>query len=164
MAARYSDHTPSDARVIWGAIGILLGTAAQLAAATYAKVRVLGMHPDRAFAASLRGNVPVDFFGEIVLLVPFAVVGMFAVAVHGKRGPTAALATLLLAVLPLQVLYAQGFVGAERCLQARKWTAASLSLGFLPVAGLFVVAVVCGTAVGVDYAWARRGAGGEVEG
>jgi hypothetical protein len=108
--------------LMWGVAGYALGMLVTVSVAAYVKYRGL------------------DPLLTLLLPIPFGAGGLVAGTLH-RRSPLASSVAVLLAALSLSALYVRSFARIECLMIARKWTAASLSLGFLPFVGLLVAGI-----------------------
>lgn len=84
--------------------------------------------------------------GTIFLLAPFLAVGWVSAAFH-KRGSTRVAGGICaIGLLPLSYFYFQGYQAAQYALADERWTAAALSIGFLPFAIGIPVTLLVGLA------------------
>jgi hypothetical protein len=86
----------------------------------------------------------VQPIGTLLLLAPF--LGLAVVSGRiAPRNSSGSMWLFCIGALFLTGLYFRGFYGSQQALQAKKWTAAALSVGLLPFQGA-VVLLVCGVA------------------
>jgi|SRR6185503_15325472 len=123
-------------------IALVVFVAATLGADVVAQTSIGG----KALSDALHEHLywaGVELLGTLFLLAPFiAVAGICALAERRARTRTV-LAIFSLAMLALLYFYFQGYQAAQRAELQHMWTAATLSIGFLPFGiGLAVVLAV----------------------
>lgn len=88
------------------------------------------------FAAALHEHLywaAEEFVGTMLLLAPFVAVA-FVCAFAEKRARTRSILLIFaVAMLTLLYFYFEGHQAAERAMLQKKWTAAALSVGLLPI-------------------------------
>lgn len=94
--------------------------------------------------------------GNLVLYAPFAVIALLAASVEKRASRTVAIVFFGLFLCILGGLYFWGFRASEIAMTQRKWTAAALSLGFLVIASVPVLAVA-GVVAWLAGKWKGRG-------
>lgn len=118
-----------------------------LAATTGADLVARTSIADQPFAAALNEHLywaREDFIGTMLLLAPFTAVAFVCAFVEKHARTRSALAIFALGMLTLLYVYFQGYQAAERAELQKMWTAAALSIGFLPFVGLTVVIAAMG--------------------
>ncbi|MCA1594746.1 MAG: hypothetical protein LC754_19385 [Acidobacteria bacterium] len=131
----------------WGGLALLLGVAVILSSDTYARASVANETPGGAFSTSIH-YLLVQPIGTIFLLLPYLVVGIVASFFAKVEHNLKSWCLFICGVAPLMALYFQGYMSAQQAILEKKWTAASLAVGFLP----FVSVPAIG--VGLVVGWA----------
>jgi heme/copper-type cytochrome/quinol oxidase subunit 3 len=84
-----------------------------------------------------------ELVGTLLLLAPFVAVAGICALAERKARTRSVLVIFALAMLALLYVYFQGYQAAKRAELEHLWTAAALSIGFLPLGiGLAVVSAV----------------------
>jgi uncharacterized membrane-anchored protein len=100
----------------------------------------------QTFAAALQENLywaRVELFGSLLLLAPFIAVAAVCALVERRARSRTVLLIFAVAMLALLCFYFQAYQTAERAELQHMWTAATLSIAFLPLGiGLAVVLAV----------------------
>ncbi|MGZ2412616.1 hypothetical protein ACUXST_002045 [Sphingomonas sp. F9_3S_D5_B_2] len=122
-------------------IAVLIFAAATAGADVIARTSLAG----QPFAAALHEHLywaRVELVGTVLLFSPFlAVAGVCGLVERRARSRTVLL-IFAISMVALLCFYFQGYQAAERAELDHMWTAATLSVGLLPVAGLSVVLAV----------------------
>jgi hypothetical protein len=87
------------------------------------------------FATALREHfhwASVQFVGTLLLLAPFVAVALIGDAVEKRARRRSAMFIFTMGMMTLLYFYFQGYQAAEHAMLAKRWTAASLSIGLLP--------------------------------
>jgi hypothetical protein len=149
-ALRMNEHRRAWVRRVVG--GMLAGLCVVAIAATYAKVRVAG-EPLLAAAQEAGRDLLLEPLGTVFLVAPFATLALLA-PIFALRGSSSSRWWIVGGgAFALAAFYLNGFIGSEHALQQRKWTAAALSVGLMPVLSLFLMlgaAVVAVVVKGLD--------------
>jgi Zn-dependent protease len=98
--------------------------------------------------------------GTLLLLAPFLALGCLCAALEKDVRVRSALAIFVAGALALMFLYFDGYQSAEQFALKRMWTAATLSIAFLPFKSVLVLIVALGAgglATKFDRQKARRG-------
>jgi hypothetical protein len=131
--------------------------AVDLAADLVARVSIRG--ETLGFAARDHLHyVGVQLAGTGFLSLPFLGLAFIGLPVLRARGPMAGVLFLLLGALLLGGVYALGYRQAAEAMAARHWTAAALSVAFIPVMSLPVLVVAF---IARRFAWDRRASKGD---
>lgn len=80
--------------------------------------------------------------GTLMLLAPFAALGLVASSIANRKSNRAGIVVLSVGILVLGFMYLIGHIDSERFMAEKKWTAATLSVGLLPYKTIFVVFVL----------------------
>ncbi|WP_414902534.1 hypothetical protein ACMT1E_04700 [Sphingomonas flavalba] len=97
----------------------------------FARMTIAGQPFGVAFSEHLR----VEWIGNIGLLVlfcPFAASALICASVNKRAGALSAILIFCIALAVLIYSYFNGFQAAQHALLQQRWTAAALSVGFLP--------------------------------
>jgi hypothetical protein len=123
-------------------VAFLIFVAATSGADVFASMSLAG----QPFAAALRENLHwtrVELVGTFLLLGPFVAVAGVCALVERRARTRTVLLIFALAMVALLYFYFQGYQAAQRFALQHMWTAATLSIGFLPLGtGLAVVLAV----------------------
>jgi uncharacterized membrane-anchored protein len=123
-------------------VAVLLFVAATLGADVVAQTSIGG----KALSIALHEHLywaGVELAGTLLLLAPFVVVAGICAFVERRARTRTVLVIFSLAMLVLLYFYFQGYQAAEHAELKHLWTAATLSIGFLPFGiGLAVVLAV----------------------
>jgi hypothetical protein len=85
----------------------------------------------------------VELVGTLMLFVPFVLLAAIASCVEKRRSRLAGSAIFGISVLFLIYCYFEGYQASKAAELAHHWTAAALSIGFLPFMALGVVLLTC---------------------
>jgi len=83
----------------------------------------------------------VQFIGTLMLLAPFVFLAVIASWVQERTNTWIAVAVFGIPMLYLIYSYFQGYQASQAAMLDKRWTAATLSIGFLPFAAAPVVLV-----------------------
>ena len=111
------------------------------------------------FAAALREHfywASVQFVGTLFLLVPFVAVALIGALVERRARQRSATLIFAMGMLTLLYFYFQGYQAAEHAMLAKRWTAASLSIGLIPFFIGVPVVLAAGVAGAVAASFDRR--------
>lgn len=100
----------------------------------------MGISLTRAVDAVFHDPV-TGFLGFALLALPVLGAELLAVEFAHAVGISKAQIMLLLILAALGLLYHSGYLDYQTALAARKWTAASLSLGLIPVKGAAILVI-----------------------
>jgi hypothetical protein len=130
---------------LFGLLAVAAFSLAMVGGSVTASVAFGGASFGEALAGRLQ-TVGGDPLATLILFAPFAGLGLISAAVADKAGRGRGLALFGVFGLVLAALYFHGFAGAERAMLAHRWTAAALSVGFLPFVAvpLLLVALFAG--------------------
>src|SRR5262245_49648074 len=95
--------------------------------------------------------------GTAMLLAPFLLLGWMAASAATRQGFDAGLGVFLLGVLLLGFTYFSGYQDSQEFSKQRKWTAATLAIGFLPYKSIPLL-LIC---LGFRWLLVRKKAGAE---
>ncbi len=115
----------------WGylPLAFLAFVAAHVGGGVYAGVRVGGETPQAALADYLSN---VSLAGELYLFLPFLAMGTLCGWFATQARTRSVLSIFVVALLALGYLYFDGHRSAEMAMRDARWTAAALTIGFLP--------------------------------
>lgn len=123
-------------------VAAVVSLAATIGADCIASMSIAG----QPFAAALHQALywdRVEFVGTIFLLVPFVAVAFVCALVEKRARNRSALLIFAVAMIALLYFYFRGYQAAEHAALQKLWTAAAVSIGFLPFGiGLAVVLAV----------------------
>ena len=127
---------------LWGGLSLAYGGSIILVADVYARLHVAHESFGHALQESMHYKI-VQPVGTVMLLLPFAVIGVIAARI--AKGSSSYL--LVCGHLAATILYFRGYLDSRQALQNHAWTAAALSEGLLPFLSIPVIAL--GLMVGV---------------
>jgi hypothetical protein len=121
---------------------LLLAAVAFLVATTgsdvFARVTIGGETLTKAFSEHFYWAA-VQFIGTLMLLAPFGFLAVIASWVQERTNTWKALAVFGVPTLYLIYSYFDGYQASQAAMLDKRWTAATLSIGFLPFAAAPVV-------------------------
>ena len=104
---------------------------ATLGSATYARIHIASVSFSKASAQVISYAVAQPI-SALVLLVPFLLISWMSASLVKRHGASRALLMFVCGSLLLVLCYADTYISSQQYLQHRAWTAAALSVGFLP--------------------------------
>jgi hypothetical protein len=123
---------------LFAALAAASFVAVDLAAGAAARVAIAGEAASSALAGQIRDQLD-NPLGAFFLFLPFALTGFICAAVADKAGRRPAVLIFAAAVAAFAGLWWIGYRGEQLALLEHEWTAAALSIGFLPFVSLPVV-------------------------
>jgi len=127
-------------------VSLMVFLAATTGADVFASMSIGG----QPFAAALHEDLywaGVELVGTMLLLAPFIAVALVCTLLERQSRTRSALLIFAFAMLTLLYFYFEGYQAAERAALQKMWTAATLSIGTLPVfIGVPVVLAAMGAA------------------
>ncbi|MBN8842674.1 MAG: hypothetical protein J0H88_05425 [Sphingomonadales bacterium] len=111
---------------------IAMFLAATIGSDVVARMSIAG----EAFGAALQEHLyyaRVQFIGTILLLAPFAAVAFLSARADRQARSRSVALIFAVAMATLLYFYFRGYQGAQYALAEKKWTAAALSVGLLPL-------------------------------
>jgi len=130
-----------------------------LAATVGSDVVALMSIAGESFEVALREHVywvGVEFAGTLLLLVPFIAVAFTSAHWESRAGQHVSALIFAIAMLALLYFYFQAYQAAQIAAQAKRWTAATLSIGLLPFLIGFPVVIAAWAAEAVASTFQRR--------
>lgn len=123
---------------------LVLAAVAFLVATTgsdvFARVTIGGETLSKAFSEHFYW-AGVQFIGTLMLLAPFGFLAVIASWVHERTNTWKAVALFAVPTAYLVYSYFEGYQASQLAMLDKRWTAATLSVGFLPFAAAAVVLV-----------------------
>jgi hypothetical protein len=104
---------------------------ATLGSATYARIHTGGVSFAKASAEVISFAIAQPI-SALVLLVPFLLIGWMSASLVKRHGAGRALVMFVSGSFLLVLCYVDTYISSQQYLQHRAWTAAALSVGFLP--------------------------------
>ena len=106
----------------------------------FARVTIGGQPLSKAFSEHFYW-AGVQLIGTLLLLAPFGFLAVIGSWVHDRTNTWKALALFAIPTLYLIYSYFEGYQAAQIAMLDKRWTAATLSVGFLPFAAAPVVLI-----------------------
>jgi heme/copper-type cytochrome/quinol oxidase subunit 3 len=124
-----------------------------------ARTSIAGQTLRQAFVEHVHWVV-VQIVGTFLLLAPFVALGFLCAALEKDIRTRSVMAIFAAGALGLIFLYFDGYQAAEQFARQRMWTAATLSIGFLPFKSVVVLLLCIGAsalATKFDPRWRSSG-------
>ncbi len=134
----------------FGALGLAAFTLATLGSDVVARTGIRGQTLQDAVLSHLE-HAPR---AAIMLLPPFALIALICALLEDKTSRRRALILFTISAMTLLYLYFTGYQAAQEALLEERWTAAAMSIGFLPYVAMLVV--IATAAAGVAMTNLRR--------